>query len=186
MQELRGGRGQKQQTKKSAGWRDQSGLLGLCQGASRRPLSITFDEKIPGGNTHLIRFDGDHASFLRAKSVCVRTWWSELSPAGVCDRSLTKAGPINSSSAEWMPPLSLRLSIHPIGLNGQRWWYPTSREKRARLGHPPCEGEGRPWTAGACCNRPSLVSSAGPQTRPSGISYLLYPGRPICYHAQTT
>jgi hypothetical protein len=68
MQELRGSRCQKQQTNKSAGWRDQSGLLGLCQGASRRPLSITFDEKIAGGNTHLIRFDGDHASFLRATS----------------------------------------------------------------------------------------------------------------------
>jgi hypothetical protein len=52
---------QKQQKKKSAGLRDQSGLLGLCQGASRRPLYTTFDEKNPGGNTHLIRFDGDHA-----------------------------------------------------------------------------------------------------------------------------
>jgi hypothetical protein len=67
VQELRGGCGQKQQTKKSAGWRDQSGLLGLCQGASRRLLSFTFDEKIPGGNTHLIRFGGDHASIYGTK-----------------------------------------------------------------------------------------------------------------------
>jgi hypothetical protein len=61
MQGLRGSRCQKQQKKKSAGWRDQSGLLGLCQGASRRPLSITFDEKVMDSNTHLLRFDGDHA-----------------------------------------------------------------------------------------------------------------------------
>jgi hypothetical protein len=69
MQELRGSRCQKQQKKRSAGWRDQSGLLGLCQGASRRPLSTTFEEKVPDGNTHLIKFDGDHTCFhLRAKS----------------------------------------------------------------------------------------------------------------------
>ena len=119
MQELGGSRCQKQQKKKSAVWRDQSGLPGLCQGASRRPLSITFDEKIPGGNTHSIRFDGDHAFF------CLR------------DESIS----------------GIFGSVHPP-YHGSRW-----------MG--------------------TVLSSAGPRERLSGISYLLYPGRPTYNHART-